>query len=138
MNMTVPKRFPAVRFFGTFMQVVAWIMLVVSILGAIGLALIGSASLLGNFAIDTMPFVGGLTSSAIGASGIAGGLGILVFGLFNFLVFYVIGQMIHLQLAVEENTRLTAALLLRMHQESHMPDEQAAYSEGGFANEVYE
>jgi len=138
MNMTVPKRFPAVRFFGTFMQVVAWIMLVVSILGAIGLALIGSASLLGNFAVESMPLVGGLASGAIGASGIAGGLGLVIAGLFNFLVFYVVGQMIHLQLAVEENTRLTAALLLRMHQESHIPEEQTAYGEGGFVNEVYE
>ncbi len=137
MNMTVPKRFPAVRFFGTFMQVLAWIVLVLAVLGAIGLALIGGASFFGNLAADTVPFMGNLTSNAIGASGIAGSLGLLIAGLFNFLVFYVIGQMIHMQLAVEENTRLTAALLLRMHQDSRVQDEQAVYGEG-FVNEVYE
>ncbi|MFN2200881.1 MAG: hypothetical protein ACK2UO_06720 [Caldilineaceae bacterium] len=138
MNMTVPKRFPAVRFFGTFLQVVAWILLVLSVLGAIGLALIGGASFFGNLAADTLPFAGNLTNNAIGASGIAGGLGLLISGLFSFLVFYVSGQMIHMGLAIEENTRLTAALLLRMHQESRIQDEQAAYAESGFVNEVYE
>lgn len=137
MNMTVPKRFPAVRFFGTFMQVLAWIVLVLSILGAIGLVLVGSASFFGNLAADSIPFLGELTGGAVGASGIAGGLALLIAGLVNFLVFYVIGQAIHMQLAVEENTRLTAALLLRMHQESRAHDEQANYGEG-FVNEVYE
>lgn len=138
MTMTVPKRFPAVRFFGTFLQVVAWIMLVLSILGALGLGLIGGASFFGNLAVDTMPLLGDLTNTAIGATGIAGALGLLIAGLFNFLVFYVVGQMIHMQLAVEENTRLTAALLLRMHQESHVQDEQMAYAETGFVSEAYE
>lgn len=137
MNMTVPKRFPAVRFFGTFMQVLAWIVLVLSILGAIGLVLVGSASFFGNMAVDTIPLLGNLTDNALGASGIAGGLALLIAGLVNFLVFYVIGQAIHMQLAVEENTRLTAALLLRMHQDSRVHEEQPAYGEA-FVNEVYE
>lgn len=138
MTMTVPKRFPAVRFFGNFMQVVAWIILVLSVLGAIGLALIGGASFFGNLAVDTMPLLGDLTASSIGATGIAGALGLLIAGIFNFLVFYVIGQTIHMQLAVEENTRLTAALLLRMHQDSRISDEQAGYEDSGFVGEPYE
>jgi hypothetical protein len=137
MSMTVPKRFPAVRFFGTFLQVLAWIILVISILGAVGLALLGGASFFGNMAVDTIPLMGNLTGNALGASGIAGALGLLIAGLFNFLVFYVLGQFIHMQLAVEENTRLTAALLLRMHQESQVQDERAAYGEA-FVNETYE
>ena len=48
------------------------------------------------------------------------------------------GQMIHMQLAVEENTRLTAALLLRMHQDSRIEEEHAAYGDSGFVSETSE
>ena len=62
----------------------------------------------------------------------------IIGGIVNFLVLYFFGEMIHMGLAVEENTRLTAALLLRMHQESRVSDEQAAYVESGFVADSYE
>jgi len=34
--------------------------------------------------------------------------------------------------------RLTAALLLRMHQDSRTEEEQEAYGNSGFVNEAYE
>ena len=137
--MAVPKRFAVVRFFGTFMKVIAWIVLVVSILGAIGVALLGSTSLVGNFAADFMPFLQDMAAMSVGTSmGIMAGIGLVVAGIFNFLIFYMIGEMIHMQLAVEENTRLTAALLLRMHQDSRIQEEQAAYGDSGFVSEAYE
>ena len=51
----------------------------------------------------------------------------------------MVGESLHLSLAMEENTRLTAALLLRMHQESQ-PAEPASYGQtgSGFVNEPFE
>ena len=48
------------------------------------------------------------------------------------------GELIALYLATEENTRLTAALLLRMHQESQPePRANAAYA-STYASEPFE
>lgn len=133
--MTVPKRFGVLRFFGTLLKVVAWIILVLSILAAIGAAL-ASGTLL-----SSLPDLGAnadLISSMGAGGGIIAGLFVLIVGLVYFLVLYVSGESLHLSLAVEENTRLTAALLLRMHQEGQ-GDAAAPYGAGGgFVNEPYD
>ncbi len=136
--MAVPKRFAVVRFFGVFMKIVAWIVLIISILGAIGAVLLNSANLMTQLA-GSAPFLTGMMSYGAGASvGIIGAIILIIGGIVNFLVLYFIGEMVHMGLAVEENTRLTAALLLRMHQESRVQEEQAAYGESGFAADTYE
>jgi hypothetical protein len=130
--MTVPKRFGVLRFFGTLLKVIAWIVLILSILSAIGAAL-ASGTLL-----DALGPTLGDQASVFGAGGgILAGLFILIIGLMYFLILYVTGESLHLQLAVEENTRLTAALLLRMHQEGQ-GDATAPYGAGGFVNEPYD
>jgi len=70
------------------------------------------------------------------AGGIVAGIAILLFGLIYFLALYATGESVHMQLAVEENTRLTAALLLRMHQESQQ-ETRPSYA-SGFSNEPFE
>ena len=131
--MTVPKRFGVLRFFGTLLKVIAWIVLVVSILLAIG-AVVAGGSL-----IDTLSGAMGDSAALLGAGGgIIAGLFILIMGLIYFLVLYVSGESIHLQLAVEENTRLTAALLLRMHQEGQGEVSAPYGAGGGFVNEPYD
>jgi hypothetical protein len=134
--MTVPKRFGVLRFFGTLLKVIAWIVLILSILAAIGVALAG-----GSLVDSLGPALGDQSGMAgiIGTGGgILAGLFILIFGLMYFLFLYVAGESIHLQLAVEENTRLTAALLLRMHQEGQ-GDTAAPYGAGGgFVNEPFD
>ena len=57
----------------------------------------------------------------------------LLGGLFYFVLLYALGEMIALQIAIEENTRLTAALLLKMHQDS-LVEARPAYP-GAFATE---
>ena len=136
--MTVPKRFGILRFFGTFMKVIAWIILVVAVLGAALFVLLGSARMVANLVSEILPGVNFSSVAGAGALGIAGGIGVLFVGLVHFLLFYVIGEVIHMQLAVEENTRLTAALLLRMHQDSRLEEEQTAYGDSGFVSETYE
>lgn len=133
--MTVPKRFGVLRFFGTLLKVVAWIILILSILAAIGAALASGTML------NSLPDLGenaALISSMGAGGGIIAGLFVLIVGLVYFLVLYVSGESLHLSLAVEENTRLTAALLLRMHQEGQ-GDASAPYGAGGgFVNEPYD
>lgn len=133
--MTVPKRFAVLRFVGTLLKVVAWIVLVLSVLGAIAAALAGTL-----LPVDMLTgIVPQENLSLVSAGGgILAGIFVLIMGLVYFLVFYALGESINLQLAVEENTRLTAALLLKMHQEGQQEENPAAYASGGFVGEPYE
>jgi hypothetical protein len=132
--MTVPKRFGVLRFFGSLLKVLAWIVLVVSIIGAIGVAIAGTmgSAMIGDL-LGTVP---GGDAMAMGG-GILAGIFFLIGGLIYFLVLYVAGESLHMQLAVEENTRLTAALLLRMHQDGQV-DTGVDYTAGGGFNEPYD
>ncbi len=112
--MSVPKRFAMLRFFGSLLKVLSWIFLVLAIVAAVGAAIAGNSAL---------PL---LEDSLV----------VLLIGLFYFVVFYAMGEYVHLALAVEENTRLTAALLLRMHQESQ-PEPTTSYG-SGFATEPFD
>ncbi len=129
--MSVPKRFGVLRLMGTLLKVIAWIVLIVTILAAVGLVLVGNSGL-------TVPVTELYNTDALGQmGGIAVGLGVLVMGLIYFLILYASGESLHLQLAVEENTRLTAALLLRMHQETQQEPAPQNYGSAGFANEPF-
>ena len=131
--MAVPKRFGVLRLVGTLLKVIAWIILALSVVFAIivGIAdpnLIGGTSALGGLLPENLAI---LTSGGI-VAGIVG----LIIGLIYFLLLYAMGESVHLQVALEENTRLTAALLLRMHQESQVEPE-ADYV-GDFAREPFD
>lgn len=140
--MSVPKRFGVLRVMGTLLKVMAWLILIVAILGAIGLGLASTnGDLLTNLLGPALP--PGTLANFGPAGGILVGIGLLLGGLIYFLIVYAAGESLHLQLALEENTRLTAALLLRMHQESHQADPRATYggaggSGGGFASDPFE
>ena len=131
--MTVPKRFGVLRFFATLIRVIAWIVLIGSVLGAV-VAVVAGGTLTG-----LLSGIEGADMLAAGG-GIAIGVGLLIFGLVYFFALYVAAESISLQLAVEENTRLTAALLLRMHQEGQAGDTSPSPygAGGGFVNEPFE
>ncbi|MCB0144262.1 MAG: hypothetical protein KDE50_30525, partial [Caldilineaceae bacterium] len=74
--------------------------------------------------------------AALASGGIVAGIIGLIFGLIYFLLLYAVGESVHLQVALEENTRLTAALLLRMHQESQVEAESDYV--GDFGREPFE
>lgn len=134
--MTVPKRFGVLRFFGTLLKVIAWIILILSILAAVGAALAGGAL---QSTLSTLGEQTGVPAAMLGTGGgIVAGIFILIIGLIYFLILYVSGESLHLQLAVEENTRLTAALLLRMHQEGQGDSGSPYGAGGGFVNEPYD
>jgi hypothetical protein len=135
--MTVPKRFGVLRFFGTLLKVIAWIVLILGILSAIGAAL-ASSTLLSTLGPNLGSQAQGLSQLGAGG-GILAGILLVIVSLIYFLVLYVSGEVLHLYLAVEENTRLTAALLLRMHQEGQ-GESTSPYGAGGggFAHEPYD
>jgi hypothetical protein len=135
--MSVPKRFGVLRVMGTLLKVLAWIVLIIAILGAIGL---GLTSMSGDLVTGLLgPVVPQDFLGALGpAGGILAGVAFLIVGLIYFLITYAAGESLHLQLALEENTRLTAALLLRMHQESHQSDPRSTYGSSGFASDPFE
>ena len=129
--MTVPKRFDILRFFSGLLKVLAWINHVIAILSAIGIALAGGQ--MGPFLQLAGEQFAPMASMMAGIGGIVLAVFVLLGGLFYFVLLYALGEMISLQLAVEENTRLTAALLLKMHQDSQV-DTRPAYP-GAFTNE---
>lgn len=130
--MAVPKRFGVLRFIGNLLKVVAWVVLVLAVIGAIAVAVAGT-TLVPLFS-GALP---GTEQILASGGGIVAGLVMLFLGLIYFLLFYGLGEGIQMQLAMEENTRLTAALLLRMHQESQ-PKEEETYLTGGFLTEPFE
>jgi len=132
--MTVAKRFGVLRLVGWILKIFAWIELVATVLFAIMAGIFGGGS---NAALltDQMPALAPLLSSGAGA--IIAAVAVLLFGLIYFLLLYAAGESFHLQLALEENTRLTAALLLRMHQESQQ-DSRSTYNAPGFETERFE
>lgn len=128
--MTVPKRFGVLRFFAVVLKVIAWIFLIAGVLSGIVVALNSFTTFLQTPSVVDFPIIGttlNLLGSGAGAiiAGALAALGSVVL----FVLWYAMAEFIFMYLAVEENTRLTAALLLRMHQDSQ-PDARtsSAYS----------
>ncbi len=128
--MSVPKRFEVLRFLSGLLKVFAWINLVFAILSAIGAALFGGQ--LNTLLSATM---GDGYSFLTGAGVIVAAVGLLLVGLFYFVLLYAFGEFLGLQLAIEENTRMSAALLLKMHQDTQPAAPAAAVYPGAFASE---
>jgi lipoprotein signal peptidase len=135
--MTVPKRFGVLRFIAVVLKVIAWIFLVIAILAGIAAALSQFTGFVQTPSTVDIPLIGPLFN-ILGASaaGIIFGIAATISGLLTFILWYAAAEMISLYLAVEENSRLTAALLLRMHQESQ-PDTRAGYT-SAYPSEPFE
>ena len=134
--MSVPKRFGVLRFISRFLKVVAWIILLIAIVLAIGVAVISTTGALPADMLDQLSAAGipGGTDALLAGGGIAMGIVILLAGLIYFLLIYAAGENITLYLSIEENTRLTAALLLKMHQDDRNETMPTPYG-SGYANE---
>lgn len=110
------KRFRALRIIGTIYKVLAWIVLILGILSAVGVLIFG---VLGGMQVRGAFGERGGALQGLAAGGL-GGLGaaivILLLTLLYFLILYATGEAIYLALAVEENTREAALLLREMRQ----------------------
>jgi hypothetical protein len=101
------KKFKILRIVAFLWKILAWVILVISLLGACG------SLVLGFVLSDQLA----RTSSGLGisVSVVGGPLGALVtalvvtlIGIFYFLSLYAVAEMIDVMLALEENTRATA------------------------------
>ena len=79
-----------------------------------------------------------ITILSSGGAGVLGAIIAIMIGLFWFVMLYASAESLNLSLAVEENTRLTAALLLRMHQESQPEPRSGATYSTTYASEPFE
>ena len=100
------KRFKILRFVATVYKILAWLMLVTGVLSSIGV-LVGSlvgATLIPAEYSRQMPVSGVMWGVMAFVAG-------LIATLLYFVMFYALGEMISLFLAIEENTRETTLWL---------------------------
>lgn len=104
------RRFRILRFLALVYQILAWIVLVGGILAAVAVVVLGATGGRGAGAvIPRMPMWVPGTTGLLG--GIWAGLLMLLGAIFYFVLLYAAGELIHLGLAVEQNTRETAYYL---------------------------
>lgn len=137
--MTVPKRFGVLRFVAALMKVIAWLVLILAVLAGVVAAIGSFSTILQTQSLTQLPVIGPfIPLLGTGTSGLVTGILIALGGLIYFVLWYALADALSLNLAVEENTRLTAALLLRMHQESQ-PDARTTPGYGTtYASEPFE
>ncbi len=101
------RKFRVLRIVATIVKVIAWIVLVVGVLGGCG------TLVLGLLAGSSGPRGGGAEFGPLAGllGGAVSGLVVIVLALIYFLFLYAYGELIYLLLALEENTRLTAERL---------------------------
>ena len=102
------KRFRALRLIALFFQILAWIALVGGVLAGIGTGILGAIS---GRAGHASPLVAEwpLLNQAVGlAAGLMVGLVIVLAAIVYFVLLYATSEVIHLGLAIEQNTRETA------------------------------
>lgn len=109
------KKFGVLRFIGTVYKIIGIILAVIGVLAAVGVCV---ATFAGGYAFGEMSRQMGLQDwGMIGPiGGIVTGLGILIGVGLAAISQYAIGEAIFLFLAIEENTRATAALIQRQQQ----------------------
>jgi uncharacterized membrane protein len=103
------KKFTALRVIGTVFKILAWISLLVGVVGAV-LALIAGITMSGDDLLGLN--LGGPLAA------IAMFLSILIVAVFYFLALYAVGEAIYLALAIEENTRRTAYVIQQQYLQS--------------------
>jgi len=117
------KKFRALRLVALIWRVIAWIVLVLGIIGALLAIVLGA--IVGRVG-DPSPLlsqVPGVSNVVDPISGVVAGAAVLVVSLLQFLLIYAGSDVVHLALDLEQNTRETAFYL---RGESTMPPPPAA------------
>jgi ABC-type Fe3+ transport system permease subunit len=109
------KRYNALRIFGTFFKVlgiIAGVLTILALLATCALAFLGGAAIeqLGREFGQGLDAVG-ILGSALG--GLVVAVGLVIYGGGLAITLYALGEGAYLMIAIEENTRKTAALLER-------------------------
>lgn len=119
------KRFTALRVIGTVLKILAWISLILGLLGAVG-------SLIFGFSLSSQEGLLGLDLGGPLAA-IAMFIVALIVAVVYFMILYAAGESIYLFLSIEENTRRMAYLMQQQyapHQPAYpSPPSSSAYTE---------
>jgi hypothetical protein len=101
------RRFTALRVIGTVFKILAWISLILGLLGAIGMLVIGFAlgGQSGPLGLELNGPLAGIAMFAVA----------LIITVFSFLSLYAIGESVYLALSIEESTRRTAYLIQQQY-----------------------
>ncbi|MBN1399767.1 MAG: hypothetical protein JXA74_02955 [Anaerolineae bacterium] len=105
------KRFRALRIVAAVWKILAWIVLVLGGLLALGVVIIGAIQGRVGYPSDVLapvPVLGAVTGPIMG---IVMGVGLLLAALVQFVLTYAVGEVIELGLSIEQNTRETAYYL---------------------------
>lgn len=113
------KKFTALRVIATVFKILAWISLLLGVLGAI-LALVAGFTVSGQ---DDLLGLGLGLGGPLAA--IAMFIAALIVAIFYFLSLYSIGEAIYLALAIEENTRRTAYIVQQQYMQAGYAPPQA-------------
>lgn len=98
------RKFRVLRIVGTLWKVVAWVVLIGGIVTAIGILLAGILGG-GGILLRELGIGPGATSAAAIMMGITGFVVALIGAVISFFLYYALGELIYLLLAIEENTR---------------------------------
>ena len=101
------KRYRVLRIVATIYKVIAWILLVVSVLGGCGAIAVGL--LAGGAGSSSTNALGAMVGGVVG--GAITGIVAIFFGVIYFLFLYAFAELIDVGLALEENTRATVEQL---------------------------
>lgn len=107
------KKYRALRIVGTVYKVIGTIVLVVTVLAAVGSCLSGilGGALFSGVADQVKSNLQLAGSGGMAVMGIVMGLGILLWGVIVGITAFAAGEGIYLLIDLEENTRMTASLL---------------------------
>ena len=118
----IKKKYRALRFVAFVCQVLAWVSLVLSILAAIGSIGVGLTGYISVPALERL-FVANIVSLI---AGVGSAIGIIVFGIINFVVLLATAEYLYVVIDTEQNTRISAEYLrqLLLTQQPAQPVEQ--------------
>ena len=108
---TMSKRFRVLRFVAFLYKLIAWIVVIAAAFAAIVLVIVGALQGRAGAAsplLAPIPIVGQVSGLLMG---LVSGLFILIVGLIQFVFIYAVNEVIHLALAIEDNTRKSAYYL---------------------------
>lgn len=105
------KRFRALRIVAAVWKILAWIILILTGLLALGIVIIGVIQGRVGYPSDVLAALPGLAAVTGPIMGIVAGVGLLLMALVQFVLMYAAGEVIELGLSIEQNTRETAYYL---------------------------
>jgi hypothetical protein len=107
------KKYKALRLIGTIYKIIGAIILVVTIIGAVGSCISGllGGALLSGFANQLSQNTSPTGSGSMAIVGIVTGFVILLWGLIAGVTTFAMGEGVYLLIDIEENTRANASFL---------------------------